>query len=112
MHCFRGGLTLGVHKIPFRVFSSITGLAVILIIALFLPVPTLFQYQVFRIILALAASGAASMIPGILNLQIPDFITAGGALAVFVVVYFYSPAQLAVRGISPDLTAPKPTPRK
>src|ERR1700720_973926 len=23
MRCFRGGLTLGVHKIPFRVFSSI-----------------------------------------------------------------------------------------
>ena len=22
MRCFRGGLTLGVHKIPFRVFSS------------------------------------------------------------------------------------------
>jgi hypothetical protein len=22
MHCFGGGLTLGVHKIPFRVFSS------------------------------------------------------------------------------------------
>ena len=25
MRCFRGGLTLGVHKIPFRVFSSIRG---------------------------------------------------------------------------------------
>src|SRR6266436_5178698 len=24
MRCFRGGLTLGVHKIPFRVFSSIS----------------------------------------------------------------------------------------
>jgi hypothetical protein len=27
MRCFRGGLTLGVHKIPFRVFSSLCGLA-------------------------------------------------------------------------------------
>jgi hypothetical protein len=86
---------------------GIVGLAVILLIAIFIPVPTEFQYQVFRIILALAAGGAASMIPGILNLQISNFITAGGALAVFVVVHFYSPAQLALRGIAPN---PTPTP--
>jgi hypothetical protein len=91
----------------FAVGFGIAGLVIVLLIAIFIPVPTLFQYQVFRIILALAAGGAASMIPGILNVQIPNFITAGGALAVFVVVYFYSPAQLAVRGISPD---PTPTP--
>jgi hypothetical protein len=97
------------QKVQFGVAVSfgIAGLAVILTLAIFIPVPTLFQYQVFRIILALAAGGVASMIPGILSLQISNFITAGGALAVFVVVYFYSPAQLAVRGISPD---PSPTP--
>jgi hypothetical protein len=90
---------------------GIVGLAVILTIALLIPEPTLFQYQVFRIILALAAGGAASMIPGVLKLQIPSFITGGGALAVFVVVYFYSPAQLAVREISPSLfSTPTPTP--
>ena len=95
----------------FAVGFGIAGLAIVLLIAIFIPVPTLFQYQVFRIILALAAGGAASMIPGILNVQIPNFITAGGALAVFVIVYFYSPAQLAVRGISPDPTpSPSSTP--
>lgn len=91
----------------FAVGFGIAGLAVILTIAIFIPVPTVFQYQVFRIILALAAGGVASMIPGILSLQIPNFLTAGGALAVFAIIYFYSPAQLAVRGISPD---PTPTP--
>jgi hypothetical protein len=94
-------------QLGFAVGFGIVGLAIILIIAIFIPVPTEFQYQVFRIILALAAGGAASMIPGILNLQISNLITASGALAVFVVVYFYSPAQLAVRGIAPH---PTPTP--
>src|SRR5207249_652829 len=54
-------------------------------------------YQVFRIVLALAAGGVGAVIPGILNVNIPKVLTAGGALAVFVVVYFYSPAQLAVK---------------
>jgi uncharacterized integral membrane protein len=72
-------------------------LAIILVIAVFIPNPTNFQYQVFRITLALAAGGVAAVIPGILNVNIPRFITAGGALAVFVVVYFYSPAQLIVK---------------
>ncbi len=71
-------------------------LSLILAIAILIPNPTRFQYEIFRITIALAAGGAAAVVPGILNVRIGSFITAGGALAVFVVVYFYSPAQLAV----------------
>jgi len=71
--------------------------AAILVIALAIPNPTDFQYNVFRIILALAAGGVAAVIPGILNVNLSRFITASGALAVFVVVYFYSPAKLVIR---------------
>jgi hypothetical protein len=39
-------------------------LTVILVIAIAIPNPSYFQYQVFRITLALAAGGAAAMIPG------------------------------------------------
>jgi hypothetical protein len=39
-------------KFGVAVGFGITGLALILIIALFIPIPTLFQYQVFRIILS------------------------------------------------------------
>ncbi len=74
----------------------------ILVIALFVPFPSDFQYQVFRIVLALAAGGVGAVIPGILNVNIPKLVTAGGALAVFVVVYFYSPAQLAVKQLPPQ----------
>ena len=70
---------------------------VILLIALFVPRPTTFQYTVFRIILALAAAGVAAEIPGILKINIRKWLTASGALAVFVIVYFYSPAKLVAQ---------------
>ncbi len=67
---------------------------VLLILAVKFPNPTPFQYTVFRIVLALAAGGVAAMIPGFLTLEVSKWLRAGGALAVFVVVYFYSPAGL------------------
>jgi hypothetical protein len=38
-------------------------IVVLLVVALFIPNPTAFQYTVFRIVLAVAAAGVASMIP-------------------------------------------------
>ncbi len=67
---------------------------VLLILASAVPHPTPFQYTVFRIVLALAAGGVAAMIPGFITIDIPKVLRAGGALAVFVIVYFYSPAAL------------------
>jgi hypothetical protein len=69
-------------------------LLIILAIAIAFPNPTHFQYTVFRIVLALAASGVAAMIPGFINVSVGPTIRAGGAIAVFVIVYFFSPAQL------------------
>ena len=67
-----------------------------LVIAIKFPNPTPFQYTTFRIVLALACAGVASVIPGVLNVSVGTWIRAGGALAVFVVVYFYSPASLVL----------------
>jgi hypothetical protein len=67
----------------------------LLAVALFVPNPTAFQYTVFRIVLALAAAGVAAMIPGFLEVTISTWLRAGGALAIFVIVYFYAPAALA-----------------
>jgi hypothetical protein len=67
---------------------------VLLILALFIPNPSDFQYTVFRIVLALAAAGVAAMIPGFLQVTVSTWIRAGGALAIFVIVYFYAPAAL------------------
>ncbi|MDV3458381.1 hypothetical protein RZN05_15390 [Sphingomonas sp. HF-S4] len=62
--------------------------------AIFFPEPTSYQYTVFRIILALAAAGFASFLPGFLHVRLNTGIRAGGALAAFVIVYFFAPAAL------------------
>ena len=80
-----------------RLFAAICGVAfliTILVIALKIPNPTPFQYQVFRIILAVAVGGFAGTFTGFLHVVIPGWIKAGGALAAFIIVYFYNPATL------------------
>ena len=44
--------------------------AALLVFALFVPNPTIQQFEIVRIILALAAGGVAAIIPGFLNLQL------------------------------------------
>src|SRR5271165_6643693 len=75
-------------------------LITLIALAVKFPRPTPFQYTVFRIVLSLAAAGAGAMIPGFLNLELNSttgiLIRAGGALGVFVIIFFLNPAQLAV----------------
>lgn len=81
---------------------------VLMVVAFVFPRPTSFQYNVFRIILSLAAAGVAAMIPGFINVELNKssefIIRAGGALAVFVIVYFFNPANLALQNESLDNT--------
>ncbi len=55
------------------------------------------QFEILRIVLALAGGGVAAVIPGFLDLNVKAGtklgLRAGGALAVFVVLYFWSPAH-------------------
>lgn len=86
------------NKSSERLIALIFGVifvSAILGIALFIPSPTAFQYTVFRIVLALAAAGFVSMTPGFIEAKVGTFLRAGGALAVFAVVYFYAPAALS-----------------
>jgi hypothetical protein len=79
-------------------------LVAILVLVIAFPSPTKAQYEIFRIVIALAAGGVAAVMPGLLTLRMQLSLTAkqklaiqaGGALAVFVIVYFYSPAQAIV----------------
>ena len=73
-----------------------------LALAVWVPNPTPFQYTVFRIVLALATAGLAATIPGFIEVTFPNWIRAGGALAVFVIVFFYNPASLVVPTPSPS----------
>lgn len=79
-------------------------IVVILVIAVAFPEPTPFQYTVFRIILALATAGIAAFVPGFIEVKISSIIRAGGAIAVFVIVYFFSPAQLAIKEVTNSAT--------
>src|SRR5687768_5700907 len=68
-----------------------------MLLAIVFPNPTPFQYTIFRIVISLAAAGIASMIPGFIEIEIPNWIRAGGALGVFVLVYFNNPAELVTK---------------
>ena len=69
---------------------------ILVLIAVVLPQPPEFQQLVFRVVLALAASGIGALVPGFLTIRYKNFLRAGGALAVFAIVYFFSPATLVV----------------
>jgi len=68
---------------------------VLLIIAFTTPDPTDFQYTIFRIVLALAAGGVVAAFPGFIEVTLGKWLRSGGALAVFVLVYFYAPAAVS-----------------
>ena len=55
------------------------------------------QFEILRIVLALAGGGVGAVIPGFLDVSMTPntkfALRAGGALAVFVVLYFWSPAH-------------------
>ncbi|MBK1877987.1 DUF4019 domain-containing protein [Pelagicoccus mobilis] len=84
---------------------GIVFLSTILTLATAFPDPTPFQYTTFRIVLALSVAGIAAFVPGFLHLKIGNIIKAGGALSVFCVVYFFSPAGLVA---SPEPPPPPP----
>jgi hypothetical protein len=78
-------------------YSIITGTAlllILLVIALVIDCPTQSQSKIFNVILALSAASYGASIPGILNINYRGTVTAGGALAIFVIVFSWKPAEL------------------
>lgn len=68
----------------------------ILAVAIFNPSPSDFSYTIFRIVLALAAAGIGAVIPGFINVRVGPWIRAGGAMALFAIVYFFPVAGLTL----------------
>ena len=66
----------------------------ILLLTLLVPYPTPFQGLVVRTLLSAATSGFVTSIPGLLSIKVGDWLRASGALAVFVLVFLFNPAQL------------------
>jgi hypothetical protein len=73
---------------------------VLLILAIEFPKPTPFQLFVFRVVLALAASGVGGILSGFLTVAFGNakkpWLQAGGGLAIFAIVYLVNPAQLVI----------------
>lgn len=82
--------------------TGVVFVVALLVLAVAFPNPTPFQSNVFRIVLALAAAGFAATIPGFISIEIGTWLRAGGALAVFAIVYFYNPAQLVAQPPEPS----------
>jgi hypothetical protein len=72
--------------------SGVVFLLVILGIAIFVPNPSEFAASVFWVVLALAGAGFSAFLPGALNVELPLGAKAGGALAVFLIIYFFGPS--------------------
>lgn len=81
------------------VTSGLIFLITLLLIAVLIPNPTTFQIFVFRVVLSLAAAAFGAAISGFLKIKIPvlrGVISAGGALALFVLIYYVNPPALIV----------------
>ena len=84
--------------LPTAIVFGVLFVLVLLAIAIFIPNPTKFQEFVFRVVLSLAAAGVGAALPGFLHVKMPlwgkGLISAGGALALFVVIYQINPPAL------------------
>lgn len=65
-----------------------------LYVAFFIPNPTESQWFTFRVVLALAAAGVGALLPGLISVNAGPYVRAGGALALFVLVYWFNPPKL------------------
>jgi hypothetical protein len=93
-------MTKAQERISVYVFG-VAGIITMLVLAIAFPIPSKFQYDVFKIVLSLAAAGVAAMIPGFIEVTIPGWLKAGGALAVFALIMYKNPASIV---------APEPPP--
>ena len=83
---------------------GVTFVTALLILIVFIPDPTPPQWAIFKTILALAAAGVGGILAGTIQVEgaLQKWtIRAGGAIALFVLVFFFSPAGLDQ---DPDVT--------
>ena len=70
---------------------GVTFLIVMIVMAVNYPNPNAFQLKVFTTTLALAAGGFGAIIPGSLVIVHKNFVRAGGAVGLVVLVLFFQP---------------------
>ena len=73
----------------------------LLAIALFVRQPSDFQIFIFRVVLALGAGAVGALIPGFLEVRFRNWLRAGGAIALFAIVYNINPPALIAQSEKP-----------
>lgn len=71
-------------------------ISVLLYLIVKIPHPTPMQFQIFKIVLSLAAAGVGGILAGFIQIEgtfQKILIRAGGALALFIIVFFFEPAM-------------------
>lgn len=66
-------------------------LVTMLVMSTFFPNPTEFQMKVFTTTLALAAGGVGAAIPGTIEIRHKNYLRAGGAMALIILIMFFQP---------------------
>jgi len=77
-------------------------IVVLLSLAIFIPHPSDFQIFTFRVTLALAAAGIGAVVPGFISVKAGPYVRAGGAIALFVLLFWFNPPKLVTNGPVPQ----------
>ncbi|HEY1778831.1 MAG TPA: hypothetical protein VGG79_00020 [Roseiarcus sp.] len=84
-------------EIGLALLFGCVALAIVLWLAFRAPTLSEQQFEILRVVLALAGGGVGAVIPGFLDVSVTPStkfaLRAGGASALFVVLYFWSPAH-------------------
>lgn len=79
--------------IPLFIGSILMGIPIIALMC-FIQTPNPYQFFMFRVCIALGGGAIATYIPGWLNINVKahnNTLKAGGAIAAFILLYFYTP---------------------
>ncbi len=93
-----GSATTPPNHFHWSVYIGIGLALLITALIVFIPCPTSSQYEVFHTFLALCAAGLGAVIPGFLNVEYKGVLRAGGALALFVLVFWGGPDLAIAEG--------------
>jgi hypothetical protein len=84
---------------------GVLGLIAMVIISVAIPSPTPWQQFIFRATIAISGAAAIAIVPGFIDVRLRmngwgSYLTvlAGGAIGVFVLMWFYSPTFIAAAG--------------
>ena len=73
-----------------------TLMIIVLIVVISLPHPSATTFFVLRVLLALSCALVIPIVPGVLHINLNNWLVASGALAVFVIVLLFNPPALPI----------------